>query len=178
MNGETYIKEVLRTVSPHMNEPQIGTKQLFGLLSSVETNSILADIMKRGLFYKNPDPTPKSLRMTSEHDGLLDYFSTEKGKMFLHGWLGFISEIGEVADSAIELAITNTNKDFYADEPIYERDCEYALNNFKLEVGDVLWYMALMLHAAGLSFEEVMQANVEKLKSRYPESQNCFEGPK
>jgi len=34
------------------------------------------------------------------------------------------------------------------------------------ELGDVVWYIAVFAKELGLSFEEVMQVNVEKLKSR------------
>ena len=34
------------------------------------------------------------------------------------------------------------------------------------ELGDVVWYIAVMAHSLGLSFDDIMQRNVEKLKSR------------
>ena len=36
----------------------------------------------------------------------------------------------------------------------------------KKEIGDVVWYVAVMAHSLGLSFEEVMQLNVKKLQDR------------
>lgn len=41
------------------------------------------------------------------------------------------------------------------------------LQELKKELGDVVWYIAVMAHDLGFSFEEVMQLNVEKLKSRH-----------
>lgn len=40
------------------------------------------------------------------------------------------------------------------------------LQELAKELGDVVWYIAVMAHSLGLSFEDVMQRNVEKLKSR------------
>ncbi len=34
------------------------------------------------------------------------------------------------------------------------------------ELGDVVWYIAVLAHSLGLSFEDIAQRNVEKLKSR------------
>lgn len=34
------------------------------------------------------------------------------------------------------------------------------------ELGDVVWYIAVLANSLGLSFDEIMQNNVEKLKSR------------
>lgn len=39
----------------------------------------------------------------------------------------------------------------------------------KKEIGDVLWYVAQLAAAAEISLEDVGQANVAKLKARYPE---------
>ena len=36
----------------------------------------------------------------------------------------------------------------------------------KKELGDVVWYVALMAHSLGLSFDEIMQLNLEKLPER------------
>ena len=37
------------------------------------------------------------------------------------------------------------------------------------ELGDILWYVALMCHSLGWDMEEIMQMNIDKLKARYPE---------
>jgi NTP pyrophosphatase (non-canonical NTP hydrolase) len=34
------------------------------------------------------------------------------------------------------------------------------------EMGDVLWYIAVMAHELGFTLEEVMRRNIEKLRSR------------
>ena len=46
-----------------------------------------------------------------------------------------------------------------------ELDMEHA----KKEMGDVLWYVAMMCESFGWNMEEIMQMNVDKLKARYPE---------
>ena len=44
-------------------------------------------------------------------------------------------------------------------------DMEHA----KKEMGDVLWYVAMMCESFGWDLSEIMQMNVDKLKARYPE---------
>ena len=42
-------------------------------------------------------------------------------------------------------------------------------NKLAKELGDILWYVAMMCHSLGWNIEEIMQMNIEKLKARYPE---------
>ena len=47
----------------------------------------------------------------------------------------------------------------------------HELNREKLidELGDVAWYLAECSYAVGVSLEEVLLRNIEKLKKRYPD---------
>ncbi len=38
------------------------------------------------------------------------------------------------------------------------------------ELGDLLWYLNLTLDELGLSFEDVMEANLDKISKKYPEN--------
>lgn len=38
---------------------------------------------------------------------------------------------------------------------------------FSLELGDVLWYIAIASHLLGVPLEDVMESNVNKLEARY-----------
>ena len=72
----------------------------------------------------------------------------------LNGALGLTGEAGEVAE-LIKKHI------FHG----------HALSTGDLvkELGDVCWYLALLSTAIGVSLEDIMIENIEKLKRRYPE---------
>ena len=60
---------------------------------------------------------------------------------------------------------------------------EENLFHLKRELGDVMWYVAQACMALDTSFDEIVEMNVEKLKSRYPggefdvyKSENRVEG--
>lgn len=40
------------------------------------------------------------------------------------------------------------------------------LHAIRLELGDILWYLAVLASDLGVSFESIAQANINKLKSR------------
>ena len=46
---------------------------------------------------------------------------------------------------------------------------EDNLEHLKIELGDVLWYVAQACMALNISFEEVADKNIKKLEKRYPE---------
>lgn len=48
---------------------------------------------------------------------------------------------------------------------------EHELDRERLakELGDIAWYLAEAATALDLSLEDILQANIEKLKKRYPE---------
>jgi NTP pyrophosphatase (non-canonical NTP hydrolase) len=67
--------------------------------------------------------------------------------------IGLAGEAGEVADLVKKAVFHRKGLD-------YEKLAK--------ELGDVLWYVAALCSTAGLSLNDVMAANVEKLKARYP----------
>lgn len=46
---------------------------------------------------------------------------------------------------------------------------ELDIEHLKKECGDILWYIAMMCHSFNWNMEEIMETNIEKLKSRYPD---------
>lgn len=46
---------------------------------------------------------------------------------------------------------------------------ELDLEKLKAELGDVLWYVANMSRAAGITLQSVAEGNIAKLQARYPD---------
>jgi NTP pyrophosphatase (non-canonical NTP hydrolase) len=69
--------------------------------------------------------------------------------------LGLCGEVGEVAEKI---------KKIYRDEKGLVSEEKRA--SLLLELGDVLWYMAVLANDLNLSLDDVAEANIEKLKSR------------
>lgn len=71
----------------------------------------------------------------------------------LHAAMGISGEAGELMDAVKKHILYN--------KPL---DAE----NIKEELGDLCWYMALMLDTIRSSFGEIMEMNHDKLEKRYP----------
>lgn len=72
----------------------------------------------------------------------------------LNASLGLSGEVGELNDQI--------KKWIFHEKPLDEM-------HLKKELGDVLWYAALMCEAFGWTLDRVMALNVKKLKERYPD---------
>jgi NTP pyrophosphatase (non-canonical NTP hydrolase) len=79
----------------------------------------------------------------------------DAGSNPLYPTLGLCGETGEVADK-VKKVIRDRDGRFDAEV------CE----DLRLELGDVLWYVAQLATELGLSLEDVAQANLAKLASR------------
>ena len=69
--------------------------------------------------------------------------------------MGISGEAGEVLEKWKKIVAYNDGK-------ITETD----IAEIKKELGDVVWYISMLAHSLGLSFNDVMELNVEKLASR------------
>ena len=72
----------------------------------------------------------------------------------INGVLGLTGESGEVAD-------------LFKKGIFHEKGLD--MDHLKKEVGDVCWYIALICESCGFDLDSIFEANVEKLKNRYPD---------
>ena len=90
----------------------------------------------------------------NDYDGMSKRFHNKDVIRLLHGGMGISTEAGEFLDVL--------KKHIF-----YGKEIDYV--NLSEELGDALFYIALCMDVLGISFEDVMEKNIEKLKARYPE---------
>lgn len=77
-----------------------------------------------------------------------------KDEMLINSVMGLCGESGEAIDIV---------KKWFAHG--HELDREHL----KKELGDIAWYLAEASSALGFTLEEILEANIDKLRKRYPE---------
>lgn len=94
-------------------------------------------------------------KLNDYQDAALETAVYPENMKVIYPALGINGEAGEVAEKV---------KKIYRDHSgIMDDDARRAIMK---ELGDVLWYVAVMAHDIGYSLQEVANANIEKLKSR------------
>lgn len=78
----------------------------------------------------------------------------------IHMILGITTETGELAD-------------IFKKNLAYKKDIDYI--NVEEEIGDLMWYIINLCTVLGFDLEKILDKNIAKLKTRYP---NKFEADK
>lgn len=151
MNTEQYMIDSARTVSGAFHSDRVNPLTLWRTINDAVKAAELVDQAKKALFYGKPTRT---LRHMDALGVEVEYSDAETD--LLHAALGIITEAAEIGDVVKESLVTAV--------PIIQ-------DRAKLidETGDLLWYVALLLRKLGVSFEDVMAANIAKLQVRFPE---------
>ena len=93
------------------------------------------------------DSYQKAARLTASYPNV--------GNNPIYPTLGLCGEAGEVAEKVKKVI---RDKSGYFDDSAREL--------IKLELGDVLWYVAQLAEELGYKLDEIATANIDKLKSR------------
>lgn len=117
----------------------------------VERNKTV-DACKKSLFYGRDPSDQMEQTLGQLYDG--DSFDYTEHPDLIHGLLGIDTESAELLELLWECQVHGMDID------------ETKVRN---ELGDLLWYIALVCRHFGWTFEEVAFDNLEKLRRRYPE---------
>lgn len=148
-----YIKEARRTRSDDYHGENVSFHEFRDYLAVAIKSLRDLDHIKKALFYGKKIEHDK----TKGDCSLLPAWvadSDEQAIDIMHGIIGKATEAGELLEALYKCTMDG--------EPLDE-------SNAIEEVGDGLWYDALILGALGSSFEDAQRINISKLCKRYPE---------
>lgn len=98
------------------------------------------------------DYIEKCLKTCNEdYEGIKSRLNDPKTIRLLHGGLG-MGEAGEILE--------HIKKFIYYGKPLDH-------DKIKKEIGDLLWYLSLIIDYLESDYEEIMEMNIEKLTNRY-----------
>lgn len=100
----------------------------------------------------NEDYVSEALRTEGSYSAVNQRLSSNARLM--HAALGLVTESAEFTDAL--------KKHIYYGKPA-------DAVNLKEELGDIFWYLAIATVELGVSFEDIMDANIMKLRARFPD---------
>lgn len=105
------------------------------------------DAIKKKKFYN------KQINICSSAPSNLKFKRDNTGENVLHAAIGLVTECGEILEEVVRSKYSETPLDVI---------------NIKEEIGDITWYLAILLRDLDINLFDAMATNIEKLKLRYP----------
>ncbi len=165
MPMKQYLKEAARTEPDYTPTfKRIDESSVIMDLSSAMADSVsvgeFEDRFKKLIFYgrnmkshAKVAPARFAYNRTS-HLEVVDRLSQLQTMRVLHGVMGVSTEAGELEESLYNHLFLGKPLDHV---------------NLREEIGDVMWYLALLCNALDTSFEEIADGNIKKLRARFPD---------
>ena len=178
MNLDQYQTEALRTESPVDSDLVVrysdAAKALRVVLHNIMMELENLDGFKKFIFYNKPLSESLAGMVEATPDLTFDEINTgvDNGLIrMLHGVIGVLTECGETLEQLL---------------PALANEDQVDWCNLEEEIGDKLWYLAIMADAANVRTIEkgddpkpnlpyIAYVNIQKLRVRYPESFNQTE---
>ena len=146
MNLEQYVNDANRTVSDGFYGENVSIEHFFDTMLEFEEAGTMLDAQKKALFYNKAN-------MNYGVEDCTQLVETTVSVNNLHGIIGVATEATEL----VQLLLKSSAYD------------SLDTVNLSEEIGDIMWYIALLCKENGFSLENIMQQNITKLKLRYPE---------
>jgi len=159
-----YVKDATRTES-HIDTVTLDPTYLATVMQIFIASGNLLDQIKKNVFYGKPIEDEKrntelknvvlSLDQLNQHVNSLGQVAVTIAvdPRIFHAILGIATEATELME-ALTLVFSTQNVDNI---------------NILEELGDLNWYEAIAIDALAGDFEQVLNANIEKLRARYPD---------
>lgn len=158
-----YLSQSERTCGPTFYGDQIALSNFIGKADAAVTLLASLDDIKKVLFYGRHMPhvavtTPVKPTLLDLSNRLADNFDGDQqiAVDVIHAIIGKATEAGELLELLINFILNPSNR--------------FDSINALEEIGDGLWYDALLLRALDSDFDQVMQKNIAKLRTRFPKA--------
>lgn len=155
-----YILEALVTLSPSWHGDKVAKHNFVHAMNEAIGAANQLDKIKKTLFYGKDN----NLQPRDGQAGIGDLpalFGDNQTKFanIIHAIIGIFTESGELLEAL---------KDGYNGKP-------FDFVNAKEETGDLFWYMAILAHECGFTFEQAQETNIAKLRARFPNKFDEFD---
>jgi NTP pyrophosphatase (non-canonical NTP hydrolase) len=126
------------------------------------------DHLKKFIFYGKQLPADFFFPRMNITPSITARLQDDKFLRLLHGVLGVATEAGEMVSDSHKGALKGVL-------PVLRGQTAVDMVNFLEEAGDTEWYLAQIIRVAdislplGMTFQQVLQTNIDKLRARYPE---------
>lgn len=170
MDLEQFKKDCLRTESK-IDRAQTSKPFLSSIMKQLVIDSDILDVLKKNIYYNREidtddimyklDIQSATAKFSKEYVEELEDSTQDKidiDPRLLHGVIGIATEGGELIQSLIESNALGTSTKGVPDR-----------TNILEELGDVAWYMSIVIDALDSDWDTVLNTVINKLKKRYPD---------
>lgn len=153
MDIKTYSEESEKTVSGkfHYDEKSTEVTLRRTLENFMEAGQTLDDVKKSKFYGRKIDFSFTDLGRGVAPEFKKDNIGEER---ILHAGIGIATEATEIIEAVFAEKFEGKELDVV---------------NIKEELGDLMWYMAILLRELDIDFHDALQVNIDKLRARYGE---------
>jgi NTP pyrophosphatase (non-canonical NTP hydrolase) len=168
MNFQTYQELSKKTESlPAQRNAKTDIWVVEALLERIVWYSQCLQFIKKEVFYGKPIDIDKWRECFEAAQGVSDDFLIDEPPdpdkyrplktpvRLFHALISLVSEAGEIAELFIEILSKPEEK-------------EELIEKLVLELGDLMWSLAILLDVIGVSLDDVLALNRQKIEARYP----------
>lgn len=151
-----YVAEARLTLSPSWHGDKVAKHLFISRINAAIEAANKLDQVKKTFFYgrdNNLDPATGT-QSAVELPLRLGDTETEAATNIIHAIIGVFTEAGEMLEALKEAV--NLGK------PIDSV-------NMQEETGDLFWYLAILAHECGFTFDGAQRVNIAKLRARFPD---------
>lgn len=153
MDSNQYLKEAAVTLS-HDWHVKVSKEHFLDCLTMCIGHLKQLDRIKKSIFYG------KDFLFTYDKDEPMLEANSKEVEYIAHGIIGIATEAGELLEALHANILLGKGFDEV---------------NIKEEQGDSLWYQAILCRFLDTTFDEIMEININKLRTRYPNKFNAFD---